>query len=478
VAGRERREPAHPEGNNQAVADLALSMIVRNEAATLRRCLASVRGVAQEMVVADTGSTDATPEIAREFGAQVIAIPWEDDFAAARNRALEPVRSGWVLSLDADEMLDPAAGAEIAALTSAGRWAAWQVTIRNYLLRLEERIWDRPAQPNRSSLPEARTFPAFVDHENVRLFRRDPQIYFVGRVHESVGPRVEALRLPLGRASFLIHHFGLAADQETRAGKNRFYRELGRQKVLDLPDSAQAQLELGLVELDNFNNLSEALACFERACALNPRLGVAWFFAGVAQLRQGTPRAALRSLGRAERCGHATPFVAEMRGDAHYNLADFPAAVRAYRAALARAPESAELRSKLGLALVRAGAGEEGLRLAHEALERQPESGELHDRFIQMLVFLERREEAAQAAENKLRTVPGTAPGDFLRAAGLWAGQGDWARATAMLHVGRQLYREDSALNQALADLSSREGGGVNRLVTALEKGVVPGFQD
>ena len=54
---------------------LALSMIVKNAAADLPECLASVRGIATELVVADTGSSDASMEIARDAGAKVISIP-------------------------------------------------------------------------------------------------------------------------------------------------------------------------------------------------------------------------------------------------------------------------------------------------------------------------------------------------------------------------------------------------------------------
>jgi glycosyltransferase involved in cell wall biosynthesis len=72
---------------------LALSMIMRDAAATLARCLESARPVVDEMVIADTGSTDETVQLARQFGARVFSIPWENDFAHARNRALEEIRS-------------------------------------------------------------------------------------------------------------------------------------------------------------------------------------------------------------------------------------------------------------------------------------------------------------------------------------------------------------------------------------------------
>ena len=69
---------------------LSLSMIVRNEEARLGECLRSVQGFADELVVVDTGSTDATVAIAEAAGARVEQIPWPGDFAPARNQALDP----------------------------------------------------------------------------------------------------------------------------------------------------------------------------------------------------------------------------------------------------------------------------------------------------------------------------------------------------------------------------------------------------
>ncbi len=85
-------------------------MIVKDEAASLSRCLESVRGIVDEMIVLDTGSTDATPAIARSHGAKVHHFAWCHDFSAARNKALKYVTADWVLVLDADEVLVPAIG--------------------------------------------------------------------------------------------------------------------------------------------------------------------------------------------------------------------------------------------------------------------------------------------------------------------------------------------------------------------------------
>jgi tetratricopeptide (TPR) repeat protein len=86
---------------------LSFCAIVKNEEKNLPHCLESVKSIADELVILDTGSTDKTPEIARSFGANIYSFDWCDDFAAARNAALSYVTGNWVLVLDADERLAP-----------------------------------------------------------------------------------------------------------------------------------------------------------------------------------------------------------------------------------------------------------------------------------------------------------------------------------------------------------------------------------
>lgn len=84
---------------------LALVMIVRNEERCIARCLNSVKGVVDEIIVLDTGSTDDTVKIAESLGARVHHYIWNDDFAAARNAALDHSAADWNLVLDADEWI-------------------------------------------------------------------------------------------------------------------------------------------------------------------------------------------------------------------------------------------------------------------------------------------------------------------------------------------------------------------------------------
>ncbi|HEX3988599.1 MAG TPA: glycosyltransferase, partial [Verrucomicrobiae bacterium] len=82
---------------------ISLAMIVKNESRCLARCLQSARGIVEEIVIADTGSTDSTIEIAREFGARISNFEWIADFSAARNFAINLATGDWILILDADE---------------------------------------------------------------------------------------------------------------------------------------------------------------------------------------------------------------------------------------------------------------------------------------------------------------------------------------------------------------------------------------
>ena len=82
-------------------------MIVRNEEHTLGRCLESVAGVFDEIVIADTGSTDATKEVAARFGARIVDFAWIDDFAAARNFAFAQGTGDYLMWLDADDVFTP-----------------------------------------------------------------------------------------------------------------------------------------------------------------------------------------------------------------------------------------------------------------------------------------------------------------------------------------------------------------------------------
>lgn len=438
---------------------LALSMIVRDAEKDLPACLESARGLVDEIVVADTGSTDATPEVARRYGARVISIPWEQDYARARNLALAEVRSDWVLMLDADEQLDPGAARVLPRLMEKKDIAGYQITIRNYMSDSSVRLFDSLPKKNDSRLEAAGKYPVYVEHENVRLFRHHPEIYFVGRVHETVGPRIEATGKILARvpsSALVIHHFGLI-DAETRARKNQHYFEMGQQKLREMPKDAQTHFEMGIIYLDHLHKTAEALTYFERACELNPKFKIPWFFAGVAHLRLGHHAQALARMEQAESRGYSSPALSEMQGDAHYSLGTFEAARRCYRRAHQQSPDSAELESKQGLAEVRAGHANAGLKRLQRAVKQEPGSADMHDRLVVANVWLGRLPQAAAAAERKLAAIPNLQPDWFLRAASIRGQLRDWERAAEILRQGLDQFPQAEKLRLTLAKLEGQK---------------------
>ncbi|HEY2000794.1 MAG TPA: glycosyltransferase, partial [Acidobacteriaceae bacterium] len=108
-------------------------MIVKNESVNLARCLGSIRQVVDRIVIGDTGSTDDTAAIARSFAAEIIPVPWNGDFAAARNTVLCQSRCDWIVVLDADEMLDANGAAALAKAAQQPEPAAYDVCRWNYV---------------------------------------------------------------------------------------------------------------------------------------------------------------------------------------------------------------------------------------------------------------------------------------------------------------------------------------------------------
>jgi tetratricopeptide (TPR) repeat protein len=428
-------------------------MIVRDEEKNLPACLESVKDLVDEIVIADTGSKDGTIEVAKRYGARCISIPWDNDFARARNRSLEEVRTDWVLALDADEQLDDNARRALPRLLDAPALEGYYVTIFDYVVSVGVNISEFPTKMNRNNFAPARRFPAYVEHSNIRLFRRRPGISFVGCIHESVGPRIVQIGGALGRADFVVHHFGLTADAAVRARKNLPYGLMLHKKVQEMPDDVQAQLELARAELYVFGNAEEAWKAAAAACRLNPRLGTAWLYQGLALRGLGRPGEALEALERAKSFCGARPELVEGEGDAYYDLQDFGAARHCYKRALACRRRWPAVESKLGLAEVRLGRTQAGLRRLRLAVQQESWTGDIHDRLIQACVWLDRIEDAAQAADHKLAVAPSD-PHSFLRAASIHARLEHREKAALILRAGLKLFPGVERLQHCYMELS------------------------
>ncbi len=146
---------------------ISLCMIVRDEEAVIGRCLQNMREIADEIIVVDTGSEDKTKEIARECGARVIDLPWEDNFAAARNFSFDQATMEYILWLDADDVLDEDNIALFKELKNTLDPSVDVVMMRYHV------AFDPHGKP---------TFTFFRE----RLVRRTGGFRWFGRVHEAI----------------------------------------------------------------------------------------------------------------------------------------------------------------------------------------------------------------------------------------------------------------------------------------------------
>jgi hypothetical protein len=419
---------------------IELSMIVKNGGAALARCLGSARPFVDRILIGDTGSTDDTVEIARRLGAEMISIPWEQDFAQARNLVLEQAQCDWILVLDADEMLDGWSGRRIRELTQGpvlpevGAFENWRW---NYVRDPNTRLGERLPRKNPGVLEAALLYPAYVLTPTTRVFRRQPGLYYEGCVYETILGRLEAVGLKAASADFVVHHFGYAEDAgPVREKKNEAYQEMGKKKLADQPADAQTLFELGLGELEHFRRPTEALGYFERAYEADDSYAAAWLFAGVCLIRLGRLDDAMERLERAGRLGLRSGVYYQALGDAHFHAERFAEARAAYTEVERMGEASPASRAKLGAAEVRMGEVERGICRMRAAVESDPGFGELYDILAAGALLGGKVELAAQTAEARL-TVGKPDGFHFQLAAALRAQLGDAAGAQAILERGR-----------------------------------------
>jgi tetratricopeptide (TPR) repeat protein len=211
---------------------LSVCMIVRDEAADLPRCLASLAGVGDELVVVDTGSRDATPELAAAAGARLIRSEWQHDFAAARNASVAAATGDWCVVIDADEELPPQVRAELrATIERAGAAGLMGLSV---------------LQRNLSAPGE---LTAWEDLPLVRVFRRAPAVRYEGRIHEQVTPSIVRAGGRIGATDLIVLHHGYARST-AQGGTARARRNLAliEEALREDPDDAYLVYQLGATQ--------------------------------------------------------------------------------------------------------------------------------------------------------------------------------------------------------------------------------------
>ena len=178
-------------------------MIVKDEAATLERNLAAARPFVDRMVIVDTGSTDGTVGIAKQYADIVKCIDWPDSFSEARNVSLDLAKGDYVMYLDGDEVIP-----------EPEHW-------RNIRRKLRMDDPDALAIQIHNELPSNQILSGDKVME-VRIFRCDPDVRFRGRVHNQIVPAIQEAAGPdavIEPVQAVSKHIGYSYSKEELVAK-------------------------------------------------------------------------------------------------------------------------------------------------------------------------------------------------------------------------------------------------------------------
>lgn len=370
---------------------LSAAIIVRDEAEFLDACLTSLDGLVDEIVVVDTGSSDDSVEVARRHGAVLGHEPWQGDFATPRNRSLDLATGEWILYIDADERV------------SAGDHRA----VRERLAAATDHVSFRVRFVPRVNWTPYREF---------RLWRHRPDIRFVGAIHETMLPAIEAVQRTEGLlvddldeqlpGALTIEHFGYEGDQRHKHARNepmlrealaanpervflydhlaRIYEDLtedeqarttwrkgmavARARGSDHPDDRLLWINLLVHAVARDDPDGDVAALFDEAQAKYPGNPAVEFAAASHEFATGSPAAAAQRLERLLAfdldaiVATGSAYDARIFGEwawhslglCRFALGDFAGAAQAFREAEAANPDDPGYRTRRALAEARA----------------------------------------------------------------------------------------------------------------------------
>jgi glycosyltransferase involved in cell wall biosynthesis len=228
-------------------------MIVKNEEKNIKKALGWAKPVAYEQIVVDTGSTDKTVELAEKMGAKVYHFKWIDDFATAKNYAIDQATGSWIAFLDADEYFTPEDTAKLISrleIIESKKNSKKQTTILNMpWVQLDD-------NSKVTSIGE-----------QTRVFRNIKEIRYVGKIHEQISVYGDIKRID----DISIMHTGYADTEYKEKGKAERNIKMLRAELAGKPNDLKIKAYLAdslssrivLDEKPNTEDLAEADVIFD-----------------------------------------------------------------------------------------------------------------------------------------------------------------------------------------------------------------------
>ncbi|MGE0449286.1 MAG: tetratricopeptide repeat protein [Vicinamibacterales bacterium] len=400
---------------------LSLCLVVKNEALLLPHALEGMREIADECIVIDTGSTDATREIARAAGAKVFDYAWDGNLGRARNAYIERAAGSWILVLDGDETIAERDRPKIRALIESRDAGAYSLTVHDYsrgfdLLRnWHPNIGEYPDEERRSGCPGRAEFDV------VRLFRNAPGVRYDEGASTHTNPirSLQRLGWAILPSGVVVHHFQwLKGGDRFIAGKQLERLDAERRQADAAPDDCRANVNVGRT-LFSLGLDEEALAYLTRAVAADPASAEARFARGLLLSQTDRPDAAAADL----------------------------------REAVALKPDYADAWAVLGISCHAMEQSSEAVTALRRALEHHPAHPVAHNSLGVVHLDAGRLQEAEVHFTRALEILPAHAMAGW-NLASLYEQLGDVERARGVCRTALMHCPDDELLKQKLADLS------------------------
>lgn len=235
---------------------VALSMIVKNESKYIRQCLESVKDIVDEIVIVDTGSTDSTKEICKQYTDKIYDFKWNDNFSDARNFALSKVSKNidWILRLDGDEEFPQQCKMQLYNTIQNNDADVYIFPITNIL----------SLNPFKSVLSKT-----------ARLFRNVEGVKYEGIVHEEIDESVKKLGLKIANFNGHLMHYGYLKNANTLEEKFKFYETLALREIEKDPKNFKPYYTLA-AHYCYLKDYNKAVECYSKAVALNNTSYMIW----------------------------------------------------------------------------------------------------------------------------------------------------------------------------------------------------------
>lgn len=216
---------------------LSACLIVKNEAFILDKCLSSLEGVVDEIIVVDTGSTDQTVEIAKKYTDQIFHYEWDNNFANARNESLRHANGKYILVIDADEYFDDKHKEEVRPFLETNEIAGGFLTVNNFTGSFNRKIENTPVLL-------------------LRIIRKG--YYYSEAIHEQLDSKIFKSEYPIVNVPGVLSHIGYMTEIIAMKNKKDRNMEILEKLLNERPEDSFQRLNFA-AEFIRFGDFEKAL---------------------------------------------------------------------------------------------------------------------------------------------------------------------------------------------------------------------------